>query len=81
MPSLIRMQAAEILSSHAENYDVEMLKKSQEYLADKYMEGNERWGEMKDEVWDNYTAFLKEYGVIDKDLAAAECYTNEFLPE
>ena len=24
--------AAEILSSHAENYDVEMLKKSQEYL-------------------------------------------------
>ena len=73
--------AAEILSSHAESYDVEMLKKSQEYLADKYMEGNERWGEMKDEVWDNYTAFLKEYGVIDKDLAAAECYTNEFLPE
>lgn len=60
---------------------MEMLKKSQEYLADKYMEGNERWGEMKDEVWDNYTAFLKEYGVIDKDLAAAECYTNEFLPE
>ena len=63
------------------DYDPEMLKLSQEYLADKYMEDTEVWGEMKDEVWDNYTAFLQEYGVIDKALPASDCYTNEFLAQ
>lgn len=74
-------EAAEVLSSHVPDYDPEMLKLSQEYLADKYMEDTQVWGEMKDEVWDNYTAFLQEYGVIDKALPAADCYTNEFLAQ
>ena len=58
-----------------------MLKLSQEYLAGKYMEDTEVWGEMKDEVWDNYSAFLKEYGVIGETIPADQCYTNEFLPQ
>lgn len=73
--------AAEILSSHAPNYDLEMLKKSQEYLAGKFMEDTEVWGTMKDEVWDNYAAFLQEYGVIEEAPAAGVCYTNEFLAQ
>jgi ABC-type nitrate/sulfonate/bicarbonate transport system substrate-binding protein len=71
--------SAEILSSYAPDYDLEMLKKSQEILADKFMEDTDVWGLMKDEVWDNYSDFLKEYGVIDEVLPAADCYTNEFL--
>lgn len=71
--------AAEVLYDHAPDYDLEMLKKSQEYLADKYMEDTDTWGMMKDEVWDNYTAFLQEYGVISEALPASDCYTNEFL--
>lgn len=70
---------AEILSSYAPDYDLEMLKKSQEYLADKFMEDTDTWGVMKDSIWDNYSSFLKEYGVIKKTLPASECYTNEFL--
>ncbi len=73
--------AAEILSKYAPNYDLEMLKISQEYLADKFMEDTDVWGMMKDEVWDNYSAFLQEYGVIGEALPAAECYTNEFLAQ
>lgn len=73
--------AAEVLSSHAPDYDVEMLKKSQNYLADKFMEDTDVWGVMKDEVWDNYSAFLQEYGVIEEALPASECYTNEFLAQ
>lgn len=72
--------AAEILYTHVSEYDLEMLKLSQEYLAGKYMEDTENWGEMKDEVWDNYSAFLVEYGVIEEAIPAADCYTNEFLP-
>jgi ABC-type nitrate/sulfonate/bicarbonate transport system substrate-binding protein len=71
--------AAEILSAYAPDYDLDMLKKSQEILADKFMEDTDVWGLMKDEVWDNYSDFLKEYGVIDEVLPAADCYTNEFL--
>lgn len=70
---------AEILHSYASAYDLAMLKKSQTYLADKYMEDTEVWGMMKDEVWDHYSAFLKEYGVIQQTIPAGECYTNEFL--
>ncbi len=73
--------SAEILSKYAPNYDLEMLKISQEYLADKFMEDTDVWGMMKDEVWDNYSAFLQEYGVIDEAIPAAECYTNEFLAQ
>ena len=57
-----------------------MLTVSQTYLASKYKEDSPKWGVMKDEVWDNYTGFMVEYGVIDKMIPARQCYTNEFLP-
>ena len=60
---------------------MDLFKRSQEYLAGKYLEDTDRWGEMKDSVWDNYTDFMTEYGVIDHAIPAADCYTNEFLPE
>lgn len=71
--------AAEILYKYVPSYDLEMLKKSQAYLADKYMEDTEVWGSMEARVWDNYSDFLEEYGVIDKAPAAEDCFTNEFL--
>lgn len=74
-------ESAEILHQYAPDYSIEMLKMSQEYLADKYSEDTDRWGEMKDEVWDRYTDFMVEYGVIQEAIPAAECYTNEFLPQ
>lgn len=73
--------AAEILFSYAPDYDLEMLRQSQEYLAGKFMEDTDVWGSMKDEVWNNYSAFLQEYGVIEEVPAAEVCYTNEFLPQ
>lgn len=74
-------EAAQILQKYAPDYDMEMLKVSQNYLADKYMEDADRWGEMKDSTWDNYTEFMTENGVITDPVPAADCYTNEFLPE
>ena len=73
--------AAAILQKYAPDYSIEMLTMSQEYLAEKYMEDAEKWGEMKDSVWNNYTDFLVEYGIIENGIDASECYTNEFLPE
>ena len=74
-------ECAEILHKYAPDYDMDLLTESQKYLAGKYAEDADRWGEMKDEVWDNYTEFMVEYGVIDAAIPASDCYTNEFLPE
>lgn len=74
-------EAAKILVKHAPEIDEELAIESQKFLASKYKDDAPRWGEMKDEVWDNYTAFLKEYGLINKDLKPEDAYTNEFLPQ
>lgn len=74
-------ESAAILQKYAPDYSLEMLTMSQEYLSEKYKEDSDVWGKMKDEVWDNYTDFMVEYGVIDKAIPASDCYTNEFLPE
>lgn len=74
-------RSAAILQTYAPDYDLEMLTLSQTYLSAKYSEDAQRWGEMKDEVWDGYTGLLVEYGVIDRAVPAGECYTNAFLPE
>lgn len=74
-------ESAEILHKYAPDYDMDLLNDSQEYLSAKYAEDAKRWGEMKDEVWDNYTDFMVEYGVIDEAIPASDCYTNEFLPQ
>lgn len=74
-------ESAEILHKYAPDYSLEMLTQSQVYLAGKYKEDAASWGVMKDEVWDGYTDFMAEYGVIDKKVPASDCYTNEFLPQ
>lgn len=71
---------AEILHQYAPDYSLEMLTASQRILAEKYCEDSDNWGTMKDEVWDNYTEFMVEYGIIQEAIPAAKCYTNEFLP-
>lgn len=73
-------ESAEILQNYAPDYSLEMLTMSSEYLAPKYAEDSEQWGTMKAEVWDNYTNFMAEYGVINKVIPAEQCFTNEFLP-
>lgn len=74
-------ESAEILHTYAPDDSIELLTRSQTYLSEQYARDAKRWGEMKDEVWDNYTDFMTEYGVISASIPAADCYTNEFLPD
>lgn len=73
--------AAKILVKNAPEIDEKLAIESQKFLATKYKDDAARWGEMQDKVWNNYTAFLKEYGLIKKDMKAKDAYTNEFLPQ
>ena len=58
---------------------MDFLKESQRYLSAQYSLDNDTWGVMKDEVWDGYTEFMYEYGLIDGLIAADQQYTNEFI--
>lgn len=74
-------ESAEILVKNAPEIDIKLAKKSQEYLKDKYKEDTKRWGEMKEEVWNNYTKFLLKNKLIEKNMNGKDAFTNEYLPK
>ncbi len=74
-------ESAKILVNNVPEISEELAIESQKYLADKYMEGTKVWGYMKDSVWNNYTKFLYDNKLINKEMKASEAYTNEFLSE
>lgn len=72
-------EAAEILHEYIPDYDLDFLKESQAYLSAEYAKDADSWGVMKDSVWDGYTDFMYENGLISKKITTGEQYTNEFL--
>lgn len=71
--------AAEILYEIIPDSDKEFLIQSQEYLSKQYRADAEAWGIMKDEVWDRYTQFMNESGLITHSISADQQYTNEYI--
>lgn len=74
-------ESAKILVKAVPEIDEKLAIASQKYLAKEYKAEAKRWGEMKEEVWNNYTKFLYEKGLIPKNMDAKEAFTNEYLPE
>ena len=74
-------ESAKILLKHAPEVDENLAVESQKFLSKEYVGGAKKWGVMESEVWNNYTGFLRDKGLIDKDLKAEDAYTNEFLPK
>lgn len=73
-------KAAEILHEDAlSDTDLKFLKESQKYLSSQYAKDADSWGVMKDSVWDNYTDFMYETGLISQKIDAKGQYTNEFV--
>ncbi len=72
-------ESAKILHKFIPESDENMLIESQKYLAEKYSEGTDNWGEMKAEVWDAYCDFLIEFNLLKEKVPAEKCFTNEFL--
>lgn len=73
-------EAADVLLNNAPELDKALVVESQKYLKDKYKEDASRWGEMKASVWNNYTKFLLNNKLINKDMKAEDAFTNDFLP-
>lgn len=73
-------EAAKILHDKAlPDTDLSFLEASQEYLSQEYAKDAPSWGVMKDSVWNDYTDFMYECGLIDHKIKASAQYTNEFV--
>ncbi|WP_053365669.1 ABC transporter substrate-binding protein [Bacillus sp. FJAT-27245] len=74
-------ESADILLKAVPDLDPALVKKSQEWLSPKYQDDAKRWGEQKLEIWENYSQWMFENGLLEKELEAEKAFTNEFLPE
>ncbi|SNS71710.1 ABC-type nitrate/sulfonate/bicarbonate transport system, substrate-binding protein [Anaerovirgula multivorans] len=61
--------------------DEEMVIASQKYLAAQYQAEAKRWGEMKAEVWERYSEWMYQQGLLREALKTEDAFTNEFLPQ
>ncbi|MGX9133172.1 ABC transporter substrate-binding protein [Rummeliibacillus sp. JY-2-4R] len=74
-------KAADILVKAAPDLNPKLVKKSQEWLADKYQDDAKQWGEQKLEVWENYANWMSDRGLLEGKFDAKKAFTNEFLPK
>lgn len=74
-------ESAQILLDNAPELDEELVKESQKFLSAKYQDDAEKWGVQKEKVWDNYTNWLFDNGLIEEKIDINAAFTNEFLPE
>lgn len=74
-------ETSKILLKYAPEINPTLALESQKYLAKQYVADAPKWGVMKAEVWNNYAKFLKDKGLIKKELKAEDAFTNEFLPK
>lgn len=74
-------ESAEMLLKAVPDLDKDLVVASQKWLSPKYQEDAARWGEQKREVWQNYSDWMHERGLLEKPLDTDKVFTNEFLPE
>jgi len=72
--------AGEILLKHAPELSKELVMASQAYLSKQYQADAARWGEMKEEVWQNYADWMFARNLLPQKFNGAEAFTNKFLP-
>ncbi|WNF37432.1 ABC transporter substrate-binding protein [Bacillaceae bacterium IKA-2] len=73
-------EAAEILINATPESDEELIRASQLWLSPRYQGDAEKWGLQKEEIWDNFSAWMLEAGLIETDVKTNEAMTNIFLP-
>lgn len=72
--------AAEALLDAAPDLDRDLVEASAEYLAPRYSEDPEAWGRQDAAVWDEFSAFLLDAGLIEEAIDVDAAWTNEHLP-
>ena len=74
-------EAAGILCEANPELDKELVKASQNYLADKYQSDAEKWGYIDATRWNNFYKWLNEKDLVETDIPENTGFTNDYLPE
>ena len=74
-------QAAEILLDAVPEMNDELVHRSQSWLSPRYQANASRWGEQDIQVWQAYSAWMVENGILAESIQAEDAFTNEYLPE
>jgi ABC-type nitrate/sulfonate/bicarbonate transport system substrate-binding protein len=72
--------AADALLEAAPELDEALVRESAEYLAGEYAADDRPWGVQEEEIWQGFTRFLEQAGIIEGEFVVADAWTNEFLP-
>jgi ABC-type nitrate/sulfonate/bicarbonate transport system substrate-binding protein len=73
-------EAANVLINAAPELDPQLVKLSQEYLANEYQAEAPRWGQQSEVVWRTFTEWMLEEGQISEMMDVQKAFTNDFLP-
>lgn len=73
--------AADILIDSVPDLNPDLVKRSQEWLADRYQDDAPQWGIQELERWEMPIDYLYESGITDEKTDPEASFTNEFLPE
>ncbi len=72
--------AADILIAAVPELDPELVKASQNWLSKYYKAEASRWGVQKESVWQGYSDWMVENGILQTSISGKDAFTNEFLP-
>jgi ABC-type nitrate/sulfonate/bicarbonate transport system substrate-binding protein len=73
-------EAANILLSFVPELDEELVQTSQAWISPRYQADAARWGEQQLEIWEDYSSWMAQHGIISESIDAASAFTNDFLP-
>ncbi|MDA0269751.1 MAG: ABC transporter substrate-binding protein [Chloroflexi bacterium] len=73
-------QAATLLLLQAPELDETLVRASATYHATRYASDGAGWGVQSVNVWTRFEAFLRESGLLEREVDPAAAFTNEFLP-
>lgn len=72
-------EAAQILLDAVPDLDEQQVRASQEYLAAEYQSDSPVWGYQRPEVWEGFSGWLEENGIIEPGFDYDAAYTNQFV--
>lgn len=74
-------EAAEILTEQVPELNTELVKKSQEWLADQYLTEDKKWGYIEPDRWNNFYSWLGDNKLITEKIPENTGFTNQYLAE
>jgi len=73
--------SADALLKNAPESDKTLVNASAKYLAARYVDKGRQWGLQDADTWSGFAKFLKEAGLVDREIDTKSAFTNEFLPK